>query len=80
MFGNAVQFFFQTGLLQPGLNYKFSSFYCPKSPNADYIDKFRPIVMGNFLLKVMMKILANCLTSIASRVISSNQFGFIRGH
>lgn len=76
---NAVQFFLGTGFLQSRLNFNFLILLL-KSLDVDSIDKFRVIVMGNLLFKVVMKILADRSALIASRAISINQFGFIRGH
>ncbi|KAK3193170.1 hypothetical protein Dsin_024480 [Dipteronia sinensis] len=42
------------------------------------IDQFHPIVLGNFFFKVSSKILANRLAQIAARIVSPQQFGFIR--
>ncbi|KAK3188144.1 hypothetical protein Dsin_027705 [Dipteronia sinensis] len=42
------------------------------------IDQFRLIVLGNFLFKVSFKILADRLAQIAARIVSPQQFGFIR--
>ncbi|KAK2639748.1 hypothetical protein Ddye_027543 [Dipteronia dyeriana] len=41
-------------------------------------DQFRPIVLGNFLFKVSSKILADMLAQVAARIVSTQQFGFIR--
>ncbi|KAK3189548.1 hypothetical protein Dsin_029109 [Dipteronia sinensis] len=43
------------------------------------IDQFCPIVLGNFLFKISSKILADRLALIAARIVSPQQFGFIRG-
>ncbi|KAK0585801.1 hypothetical protein LWI29_034129 [Acer saccharum] len=75
----AVQDFFHTGRVFPGLNSNFLVLI-PKIPNALLIDQFRPIALGNFLFKVITKIIADRLAEICSHIISHNQFGFIRGH
>lgn len=36
-------------------------------------------MLGNFLFKIITKILVNQLVKIASQIVSSNQFGFIKG-
>ncbi|KAK0570758.1 hypothetical protein LWI29_005954 [Acer saccharum] len=74
----AVQDFFHTGRVFPGLNSNFLVLI-PKIPNALLIDQFRPIALGNFLFKVITKIIADRLAEICPRIISPNQFGFIKG-
>lgn len=44
----AVQFYFQTRYLQPGIKYSFMTLL-PNMFNACFIDKYRPISMENFL-------------------------------
>ncbi|KAK2638051.1 hypothetical protein Ddye_025846 [Dipteronia dyeriana] len=51
----------------------------PLTLNALLVEQFRPIALGNFLFKVITKIIVDRLTKICSRIISSNQSGFIRG-
>ena len=51
----------------------------PKVPGANSMDRFRPIILSNFLFKVIAKILADRLGTIAFRIISENQFGFLKG-
>ena len=46
--------------------------------NVIFVDQFRPIALGNFLFKVITKILADRLGSISSRIIFENQFGFAK--
>ena len=43
------------------------------------MEQFCLIVLNNFLLKRITKIISECLGTIASRVISPNQFGFVKG-
>lgn len=64
--------------IEPSLNFIFLIFI-PKSKEANSIDKFFPIVLGIFLFKVITKIISDRLALIASRIVSLNQFGFIRG-
>lgn len=71
--------FFQFGCIQPGLNSNLM-ILLSKVKNALTIDKFRPIMLNNFLVKIVTKILANQLALVANRVVSPNQFCFIRGH
>ena len=51
----------------------------PKTPDADEVTAFRPIVLSNFLFKVVTRILADRLSVVAARIISPNQFGFLKG-
>lgn len=44
----------------------------PKTSDAYTVDKFRSIVMGNFLFKVITKILADYLALVASRITFDN--------
>ncbi|KAI9187392.1 hypothetical protein LWI28_027606 [Acer negundo] len=54
--------------------------HCSSSELRDSIsvDQFRPIVLSNFLFKISSKILADRLARVAARIISPQQFGFIR--
>lgn len=49
-----------------------------KSDNVDSIDQSRPIMLNNFLFKIIRKVLAIRLASVANKIVSENQFGFIR--
>ncbi|KAK1549712.1 hypothetical protein Q3G72_006607 [Acer saccharum] len=73
----AVQDFFITGVIFPGLNSSFIVLL-PKLRESISVDQFRPIVLSNFLFKISSKILANRLARVAARIISPQQFGFIR--
>ncbi|KAK2654915.1 hypothetical protein Ddye_007967 [Dipteronia dyeriana] len=73
-----VQDFFHSGRVFPGLNSNFLVLI-PKILNALLVEHFHPIALGNFLFKVITKIIADHLAKICSRIISPNQFGFIRG-
>jgi hypothetical protein len=72
----AVQSFFLTGKLPPRLNSNIL-ILIPKFPEADRIENFRPIALANFQFKIITKILADRLSSVASRIISPQQRGFI---
>ena len=48
-------------------------------PNADSLDKFRPIILGNLLFKIITNFLADRLSLIATKIIDPHQFGFIKG-
>ncbi|KAK3217930.1 hypothetical protein Dsin_011900 [Dipteronia sinensis] len=73
----AVQSFFRTGVVFPGLNSSFIVLL-PKLKDSILIDQFCPIVLSNFLFKISSKILADRLAQIAARIVSPHQFGFIR--
>ena len=73
-----VRHFFITGTIFPRLNSNFMVLI-PKFPNADSVDQFRPIVLGNFVFKIITKILANRLANVATRIVDPHQFGFIKG-
>lgn len=73
----AVCFFFSSGLLSIGLNSNFLTLI-PKVENADVLESFHPIVLGNFLFEVISKIISSQLGLITRRIISPNQFGFIK--
>ncbi|CAL0324296.1 unnamed protein product [Lupinus luteus] len=51
----------------------------PKFPGADGIEDFRPIALANFQFKIITKVLADRLASIAPSIISPQQRGFIKG-
>lgn len=48
--GARVQFFFSYSQIQPGLDFNF--ILLPKIENDEVIESYRPIVLGNFLLKL----------------------------
>lgn len=70
----AISYFFQTGHLPNGLNSSLVVLI-PKMKGASVVDQFRPIVLSNFLFKVVTKILATGAPSVISPV----QFGFLSG-
>lgn len=76
-----VQFSFTRDFLQLRLNSNF--LILQNVLDAFTIVNFKPIVGGGnggiFLLKIITKILVDCLAHVVSRVVSTNQFGFIRG-
>jgi len=51
----------------------------PKIQGAKYIKDYRSIVVANFKLKIISKILADRLALVATRIISPNQYGFVQG-
>ncbi|KAK2642188.1 hypothetical protein Ddye_023951 [Dipteronia dyeriana] len=72
-----VQDFFHSGVVTPGLKSNFIVLL-PKMRDSITVDQFRPIVLGNFLFKISSKIFADRLAQVAARIISPQQFGFIR--
>lgn len=65
----AVQYFFVTSFLQPGLNLNFM-ILLPKFENAVTLYKFRSIMLGNFFLfEIISKILVDMLALIASKIL-----------
>ena len=74
----AVAEYFRTGVIPTGMNSSFVTLI-PKGTDVTRVEDYRPIVLGNFLYKVVTKILANRLGVILAKVISPNQFGFIPG-
>ena len=74
----AIKEFFRTGKILENLNNNFLV-HIPKTEGASSIVKFRPIVLSNFLFKIINKILAESLSGIAARIVLPNQYGFIRG-
>jgi len=51
----------------------------PKIQGAEYIKDYRPIVVVNFKFKIISKILADRLALVAARIISPNQYWFVKG-
>ncbi|XP_019447270.1 PREDICTED: uncharacterized protein LOC109350495 [Lupinus angustifolius] len=71
-----LQFFTQDYIL-PNLNSN-NVVLIPKVIGADKMDDFRPIAMANFQFKIISKVLADRLASIAPKIISNQQRGFIK--
>ena len=71
----AIQDFFLSGVVAPGLNSNFIALI-PKMIDSITVDQFHPIVLGNFLLKIFSKILADRLAPVC--IVSPQKFGFIR--
>lgn len=74
----AIHSFFFHGTITLSFNSNFMVLIL-KTPKASKIEHFHPISLGNFLYKIITKILANGLVVIASRIVSPNQFGVIQG-
>ncbi|KAL6224691.1 hypothetical protein ACLB2K_003546 [Fragaria x ananassa] len=74
----AVQYFFQHGYLAPSFKSGII-ILIPKVDHADSIKQFRPIALTNFVFKIIPKIIAIRLASVASRIISPQQHAFVAG-
>lgn len=61
-----------------GMNSSFISLI-PKVKSPMQIKDYRPISLINCSLKILSKILTNRLSRVMSKLISSNQTGFIKG-
>ncbi|KAL6126211.1 hypothetical protein ACLB2K_074262 [Fragaria x ananassa] len=74
----AIQSFFISGYILPHFNSNLM-ILIPKVPGADSVTQLRPIAMANFVFKLVTKIIADRLGSIAARIISLNQSAFLKG-
>lgn len=74
----AVSYFFRHGHIPVGLNSSFLVMI-PKIAGACKVHQFRPIILSNFLFKIITKILATRLGETMKDIITANQFGFIPG-
>lgn len=63
--------FFKVGYVPLGVNSNFM-IPLPKSEVTDSIDQFRPIMLINFLFKIITKVLLTRLADIAEKVVSAN--------
>ncbi|XP_042511719.1 uncharacterized protein LOC122086843 [Macadamia integrifolia] len=77
-FCRAVKKFFEEGRLPKGINNCFISLI-PKVEGAAFLDRFRPICMGNFYCKVISKILSSRLLVVLPKLISEEQGAFQQG-
>ncbi|XP_042474834.1 uncharacterized protein LOC122056934 [Macadamia integrifolia] len=75
---NAIRWFFRTGFMPYGINNNFLVLI-PKIEGALSLDKFRPLCMGNFLCKIISKILAMRLSCVLPKIISEEQGAFQKG-
>lgn len=75
---NAVLQFFKHDWLLPNINSSIVALI-PKVPNAVKIEQYRPITLANYKFKVITKIPADRLATIAPKIITENQRGFIKG-
>ena len=68
---HAVRSFFATGSLFSGLNSNLMVLI-PKVLGANSMNKLCPIILSNFIFKIITRILADRLTNISSKIISTN--------
>lgn len=73
-----VQSFFRDNCIPQGFNSNFTTLI-PKQENPTKSSHFRPICMGNFIFKVIPKILQERIKKILPEVIAKEQTGFIEG-
>ncbi|XP_019431934.1 PREDICTED: uncharacterized protein LOC109339025 [Lupinus angustifolius] len=73
----SVKQFFKQCWILPNLNSN-NLVLIPKFPSADKIEDFRPIALANFQFKIITKVLADRLATIAPKIISKQQRGFIK--
>ncbi|XP_057808444.1 uncharacterized protein LOC131022920 [Salvia miltiorrhiza] len=71
----AVRRFFSHGYLPHGLNSNLLYLHLKKA-DAILVSDYRPIVLGNFFIKVITKILTSRLNAVAAEIVTANQFGF----
>ncbi|XP_019442380.1 PREDICTED: uncharacterized protein LOC109347110 [Lupinus angustifolius] len=72
-----IQFFRDSWLL-PNMNAN-NIVLIPKVKGADKIEEYRPVAIANFQFKIISKELADRLAVIASRIVSKEERGFIKG-
>lgn len=70
--------FFESGRMLKEFNRTFITLI-PKLENSSRIKDFRPISLCNFLFKIISKVLVKRLSYVLPRLISENQFAFIKG-
>lgn len=68
----------RTGSVLKAFNSTFLTLI-PKEKGGDSLGKFRPISLCNVILKIIMKVMANQLKPLMSRLISPEQTGFFEG-
>lgn len=73
---NVVEFFFTTTLIPAGLNSNIVTLI-PKKLRASKIEEFRPIVLVNFLFKILTNIISFRLGPMLKHILTPSQYGFI---
>ena len=74
----AVRSFFISSHILGGMKFSFM-ILIPKVQGANSVDNFRPIILSNFIFKIITKILANRLASFIGDIVAPSQFRFIKG-
>ncbi|XP_057803482.1 uncharacterized protein LOC131018790 [Salvia miltiorrhiza] len=74
----AVRTFFLRSYLPSGCNFS-TLILISKKENVISVSDLRPIVLSNFMFKIISKVLATRISGIAALYVSQNQFGFISG-
>ena len=74
----STQHFFVHNYIMPNMNSNLL-ILIPKVQGADRLDNFRPIALANFQFKIITKILGDRLGTIAPKIMSTHQRGFIPG-
>lgn len=74
----ALKYFFVTSWLHLDLNSNFMV-QIPKTLNTNTVENLAPIMLDSLLYKIINKLIFDCLASIFARIVSYNQFGFIKG-
>jgi len=75
---NVIQQIFKQNWVLPGMNSNVVSLI-PKIHGHESIKAYRPIVVASFKFKIISKILAYRIAPVAARIISPNQYGFVKG-
>ena len=73
-----IQRFFLTGFIHPSLNSNIIALIS-KTETTLRVEHYSPIAMGNFVFKVITRIIADRLGIICSTILLPNQFGFVMG-
>ncbi|XP_057790991.1 uncharacterized protein LOC131008108 [Salvia miltiorrhiza] len=74
----AVRNFFVASYLPTGCNSN-TLILIPKKETVNSVTDLRPIVLSNFIFKIISKVLATRLSGVAAELVSKHQFGFVRG-
>ncbi|XP_057791142.1 uncharacterized protein LOC131008273 [Salvia miltiorrhiza] len=74
----AVRNFFVASYLPTGCNSN-TLILIPKKETVNSVADLRPIVLSNFLFKIISKVLATRLSGVAAEMVSKHQYGFVRG-
>lgn len=74
---NSILEFFTKGWMLPNLNSNLVVLI-PKFNGAYRIEDYMPIALADFQFKIITKVLADRLSSIATKIISNQQRGFIK--